>query len=185
MFRNFWNDWLTSNCKWVLCWHFIGGPPLPGQRELLKICSMLKSKNNIQEAWNLLLSIQGLNCFYSNPLYENLIRDDDVQSYFTCLFILNNLVVPPELVENERLLITTGENISKLFYDTEETILGNIHSCISECLGSFINVGELNFNLAISTNHYIFGDIFRLIQEFMNFSKQGITSRSINNFFNT
>ncbi|OMJ71682.1 hypothetical protein SteCoe_30051 [Stentor coeruleus] len=163
---------------------FIGGPPLPGQRELLIICSMLKRKKNIQKAWDILLSIQRLNCFYSTPIYENLINDDKVQSYFTCFFILNKLDVPNELSNRDKLLKKMGKDILRVFYKTEETCLGEIYNCISECLGYFINVEELNFNSAISTKSYIFSDIYRLIQEFIKLDKQGIISSSIDNFFN-
>lgn len=34
---------------------FVGGPPLPGQRELLKIATMIRRNKKKQEAWNLLL----------------------------------------------------------------------------------------------------------------------------------
>lgn len=61
---------------------FVGGPPLPGQKVVLKISTIIESKSNIQEAWDLLISLQELADYYINPIFQDLLENDDVQIYF-------------------------------------------------------------------------------------------------------
>ncbi|OMJ68860.1 hypothetical protein SteCoe_33552 [Stentor coeruleus] len=162
---------------------FVGGPPLPGQREIFKISEIIESKKNIEEAWNLLLSLQTFNSYYINSLFQDLIENDDVRTYFASWFLLYNYKVPNILNEEELFLITNCLDLSKELLNSEQVVLNLLDFCVHECLGEYKNVNELNFNVAISTNNIAFENITALLNEFKLVSKEFITYNDIKLFF--
>lgn len=70
---------------------FVGGPPLEGQRELLKAATMIKNKTDVEEIWSILISLAKKDEFYKKPIFKNLINDDYVREHITALLLVKKL----------------------------------------------------------------------------------------------
>ncbi|OMJ78069.1 hypothetical protein SteCoe_22225 [Stentor coeruleus] len=162
---------------------FVGGPPLPGQRDLIKLASFIKLRKNKDEAWCLFHSLRNNDVYYKRPIFENLNNLCRVKLYFLGWFLTENSPFPTELAMFYSDLSKNNFDPTELMRISKPSCINNIFSTLYSCVAYYKNANELSFNTAISTKHSIFAKITKLLHEFSLIDKQSISISKIHNFF--
>ncbi|OMJ68447.1 hypothetical protein SteCoe_34099 [Stentor coeruleus] len=163
---------------------FVGGPPLEGQRELLKIASMMKNEIDVEEIWNRLISLVDKDEFYKKPIFKKLINDQFVRKYITALLFVKKLEIPEELKEYQKVLPHDKTKIQKLILSSQKECINSIIDIITKCLMQYKNCHEFRYNVAIPINNPLFNIVVDNINRFDFIEKKNITLDQIIDFFN-
>lgn len=164
---------------------FVGGPPLEGQRELLKAATMIKNKTEVEEIWSILISLAKKDEFYKKPIFKNLINDDYVREHITALLLVKNWEVPDDLKPNQSSLPKGMAGIKKKMHRFKKGCLRLIMKTINECLSLYKNCNEFRYNVAIPVSHALFNKIVSSLDGFDLIDYKSITLDMIFKFFNT
>lgn len=162
---------------------FVGGPPLPGQRDLLKLAIIINSEKNKDEGWYLLQSLRNNDVYYRRSIFENLNNQCRVNEYFLGWFLFENSSLPNELALFYSILSKKNIDPVELMRRSKNSCISTFFNTLYSCLAYYKNVNELSFNTAISTKHPIFAKIDILLHEFDHVDKQSISMSEIHNFF--
>ncbi|OMJ93596.1 hypothetical protein SteCoe_3434 [Stentor coeruleus] len=162
---------------------FVGGPPLPGQRDLIKLASIINSRINLDEAWHIFQSLKNNDVYYRKPIFEALNKDARLNEYFLGWFLTENRLLPIELDLIYSLFRKTNFNPVELMRKSKSSCKTVLFVAVNDCLAFYKNLNELSFNTAISTKHPIFTKIHALLHEFSLIDKQNKSILEIRNFF--
>ena len=154
---------IVSNNK--LIGIFCGGPPMPGQREVLLIAAFLLKDNPI-EAYNGLKSCIPYDIYYTEPIFQNLL-----DNFSVCLLI--SLMCKNKGILNAPELAFFDEFIKKKIHDSElgakivklkSAIILSLFSLIRSTVLLIKDRRCLSFNIGISTKHPAFQAIDKVIE---------------------
>lgn len=162
---------------------FVGGPPLEGQRELLKIASMIKNSTNIDDAWNMIIALVKKDELYNKPIFANLMNNRIVRNCIIALLSKQKINIPGELIHGSENLTINRTTKKKIIRRLKKNSISLILDTIYNCLVFYKNSSNFNFNVAISTNHPLFEKLLDSINKFDAIEKINITYNEIVDFF--
>lgn len=163
---------------------FVGGPPLEGQRELLKIASMMKNETDVEEIWGMLVCLIKKDEFYKKPIFSKLINNEFVRKYITALHLVKKIEIPEELKQHLKDLPHNKAKFQEFILSSRKECINKIMDIITKCLAEYKNCHEFRFNVAIPINNPLFKKIVDNINGFDFIEKKSITLSQISDFFN-
>ncbi|OMJ80685.1 hypothetical protein SteCoe_18978 [Stentor coeruleus] len=138
----------------------VGGPVLPGQRELL-LCSELVFNGKYTEAWEKLGQLSSLNTEYDKPIFQKLVTKKEIRLMFAELITSICDSLPSDLL-NESLLNFTHFSLEQAKSEVIRTIL----DCSYRCL-RYGKKKENYSNTGISVESAIFRRIDEIVNQFI------------------
>lgn len=135
---------------------FVGGPPLPGQRELIKIIQMIASNELLDEAWRMLVFMMGYNIFYRVPLFQDAFSNITIRLHISHCHIVNNKPLPVELSQYSVLQANGIDSIKSLMRLNKPVAIDYLTGFIYRCQQYYTDVDQFAFNSAISTKDNAF-----------------------------
>lgn len=162
---------------------FCGGPPLPGQREIIILASMIKEDINIQDIWSLLTSLKDNDQYYRSSVFRNLCYDFNMVQYIATCFLNRGFRLPKKLAHRKRNLNVNSLNLKGAVKLNKNAAISKVITTIFDCLAQYKKPEEFSFNVAVSTNLALFDDIANRIENFSHVDRKGIFIEDIYNFF--
>lgn len=138
---------------------YIGGPPVPGQRESLRIIHRLYKNENPTEIFRDIRDLINLDMNFMDPLFEDIINTEVMNK-----FGLLSKAMAGEVLTQEEINKIQGLDRLQMRY---KQIANNISSLLSgkiyDTVVSFRNKELFKANVGISINHRTFNEKIRII----------------------
>jgi hypothetical protein len=153
----------TFNDQGKVCGIYVGGPPLPGQRQLYKAiyCYL---KQDFLRALCIVRSLEPLDRFYRIPIFSRLKKsftDRVVPSMFTFEEI-------QKFEESGSIDLPPNRIVDKKIHIKEYSLIAECFLSIFKCVENFSYEGKLEFNVSVKLNNSILLDIEQHFQDISN-----------------
>ncbi|OMJ70927.1 hypothetical protein SteCoe_30995 [Stentor coeruleus] len=142
---------------------YTGGPPVPGQRESLKIIHRLSKNENPVEIFREIKDLENLDMHFIDPVFQEIINAPT-----TTKFGLLSKVMAGEVLTQKEIKEINGLNRLQEKYERfVSAISSNLSNIVYNSVVSFTNKDLFKANVGISINHGAFKQkIIKIIDEF-------------------
>lgn len=150
----------------------VGGPVLPGQRELLLFSELISIRNYV-EAWEGLVQLQSLDTEYEMPVFQNLVEDLQLRWIFAQLISSIGSNIPNELLNVIPVKLSEAE-LEDIKQSAIMMLINSSYLCIR------FGKRKANYsNTGISIESAMFMRADEIIQEFLMLYQGGIDFNKI------
>jgi Trypsin-like peptidase domain len=135
---------------------FCGGPPMPGQREALQVCSLIHQKRGL-EAYRILESCIIYDSYYTDRIFHKIFEDIHTK-LLICIILKKTNVSPVETLKPAYEIINkfSDNEIRDLKIFLKGDIISKLLDVIRRAVVLVNNNSDLTFNIGISIKHPAF-----------------------------
>ena len=146
----------------VLLGVYVGGPPLPGQREAYQVVELL-GQNKIMESWELLKSCVRFDCHLNKEVFRSFINYSMNKEMF-CILLLAEKQSPDEVLRAEYEDVKMAwEIMPPDVKSTKDALISSISNLIYEICEHTKDSTGFDFNTGISVRHPLFKEVEKIV----------------------
>lgn len=128
---------------------YVGGPPVPGQREVMKILQNLNKNESISDAIRDLEILRNYDRFFTVGLFSRILDSQDISTIKLIIKAQSEVKLSEEEERNFAMIQSPEKTLVNLVHEFSSGLCNLIYKAVS----FFKHKGMFQANIGISTNH--------------------------------